>query len=60
MTSRTHFSWNCMNEWTKSRFEVVVTLYGRRDDEVKKKQEKANNSPSYHCAAIKKNVKNFL
>ena len=25
MASRTHFSWNCMNEWTKSRFEVVVT-----------------------------------
>ena len=29
MTSHTHFSWNCMNEWTKSRSEVAVTSYGR-------------------------------
>ena len=39
MTSHTHFSWNCMNEWTKGRYEVVVTSYGRnknRDDEMKK------------------------
>ena len=27
-TSRTHFSWNCLNKWTKSRFEVDVTSYG--------------------------------
>ena len=57
MTSRTHFSWNCMNQWTKSRFKAVVTSYGRnknRDDEIKKNQEKAKNSPSYRCAAIKK------
>ena len=35
-----------------------MTSYGRNknhDDEMKKNQEKANNSPSYHCAAIKKN-----
>ena len=41
----------------KKRFEVVVTSYGRnknRDDEIKKKQEKANNSPCYRYAAIKK------
>ena len=47
-----------MNEWTKNRFEVVVTSYGRnknREDEIKKNQEKANNSPSYRCAATKKN-----
>ena len=34
---------------------MVVTSYGRnknRDDEIKK-TEKANNSPSYRCAAIK-------
>ena len=46
-----------MNESTKSRFEVVVTSHGRdknRDDEIKKNQEKANISPSYRCAAIKK------
>ena len=45
-----------MNASTKSRFEVVVTSYGRnknRDDELKK-QEKANNSLSYRCAANKK------
>ena len=37
MTSRTQF--NCMNERTKSRFEVVVTSNGRkknREDEIKK------------------------
>ena len=40
----------------KSRFEVVVTSYGRNknlDDEIKN-QEKANNSLSYRFAAIKK------
>ena len=44
----------------KNRFEVVVTSYGRnknRDDEIKKNIEKANNRPSYRCAAIK-NTKN--
>ena len=45
-------------QMNKSRFEVVVTSYGRnknRDDEInKKKQEKANNSLSYRFAAIKK------
>ena len=42
--------------WTNER-KVVVTSYGRnkfRDDEIKKNQEKANNSPSYRCAAIEK------
>ena len=45
-----------MNERTKSRVEVVVTSYGRNKNrnEVKKNQEKAKNSPSYHCAANKK------
>ena len=36
---------------------MVVTSYGRnknRDDEIKKNQEKANNSPSYRCVAINK------
>ena len=36
---------------------VAVTSYGRNknhDDEIKKNQEKANNSPSYRCAAINK------
>ena len=36
---------------------MAVTSYGRNknhDDEIKKNQEKANNSPSYRCAAIKK------
>ena len=36
--------------------KVAVTSYGRnknRNDEIKKNQEKANNSPSYRCAAIK-------
>ena len=34
---------------------MAVTSYGRNknhDDEIKKNQEKANNSPSYRCAAI--------
>ena len=38
MTWRTHFSWNWMNEWTKWRFEVVVTSNARNknlDDEIK-------------------------
>ena len=37
--------------------KVAVTSYGRNKnhhDKIKKKQEKANNSPSYRCAAIKK------
>ena len=37
--------------------KVAVTSYGRNknhDDEIKKNQEKANNSPSYCCEAIKK------
>ena len=36
---------------------MAVTSYGcnkNHDDEIKKNQEKANNSPSYRCAAIKK------
>ena len=36
---------------------MAVTSYGRNknhDDEIKKNQEKANNSLSYRCAAIKK------
>ena len=39
---------------------MVVTSYGRnknRDDEIKKNQEKAKNSPSYRCEAIKKKLK---
>ena len=35
---------------------MAVTSYGRNknhDDEIKKNQEKANNSLSYRCAAIK-------
>ena len=42
MTSHTDFSGNCMNELTKSIFEVVVTTYGRKknlDDEIKKPRE---------------------
>ena len=42
--------------WTNEQ-KVAVTSYGRNknhDDEIKKNQEKANNSPSYRCAAIKK------
>ena len=48
-----------MNERTKSRFEVVVTSYGRNKnlDEEIKNQEKAENSPSYRCAAITNNSK---
>ena len=30
------------------------------NDEIKKNQEKANNSPSYRCAAIKKQKKKIL
>ena len=40
---------------------MAVTSYGRNknhDDEIKKNQEKANNSPSYRCAAIKKGLYN--
>ena len=43
-----------MNEWTKGRFEVVVTSYGRNKNRDKKNKEKANNSLSYRYAAIKK------
>ena len=42
--------------WTNEQ-KVAVTSYGRNknhDDEIKKNQEKANNRPSYRCAAIKK------
>ena len=42
--------------WTNEQ-KVAVTPYGRNknhDDEIKKNQEKANNSPSYRCAAINK------
>ena len=38
---------------------MAVTSYGRNknhDDEIKKNQEKANNSPSYRSAAIKKDI----
>ena len=42
--------------WTNEQ-KMAVTSYGRNknhDDEIKKNQEKANNSPSYRCAAINK------
>ena len=45
--------------WTNEQ-KVAVTSYGRNknhDDEIKKNQEKANNSPSYRCAAIKNQEK---
>ena len=49
--------------WTNEQ-KVAVTSYGRNknhDDEIKKNQEKANNSPSYRCAAIKKDrPENFV
>ena len=50
---RKQFSWKFMNDWTKSRFEVIVTSYGgikNLDDEIK--QETANNILSYRFAAI--------
>ena len=56
MTPRTNFSGNYINQSTKSRFGVVATSYGRNknpDNEIKNR-EKAKNSHSYRCAAIKK------
>ena len=44
----------------KSRIEVVVTSFGRNNSLDEKKQEKANNSPSYRCAAIKKHWINYF
>ena len=44
--------------WTNEQ-KVAVTSYDRNknhDDEIKKNQEKANNSPSYRCAAIKQTM----
>ena len=44
------------NAWTNEQ-KVAATLYGRNknhDDEIKKNKKKANNSPSYRCAAINK------
>ena len=44
---------NCVQEQLKSRFEVVVTSYGRNknlDAEIKTKN--ANNSPSYRLINI--------
>ena len=45
---------NCMKEGTKSRFEVIVTSYGRNTnlDETKKNPKQANNSLSYRFVAI--------
>ena len=45
-----------MKKGTKSRFELAVTSYGRKKKSRRrnKNQEKANNSPSYRCAAINK------
>ena len=40
-----------MNEWTKGGFEVVETSEGRNKNRERRKK-KANNSPSYRCAAI--------
>ena len=40
-----------------------MTSYVRNknhDDEIRKNQEKANNSPSYRCAAINKTIKSLL
>ena len=53
MTSHMHFNGNCMNELTKSRFEVLVTSYGRnknRDDEKKNiaGQVLTYNSKNFH------------
>ena len=66
MTSSTHFGWNCMNEWTKSRFEVVVTSYGRnknRDDEIKKNiagQVLTYNSKIFHWLNRKLDIKRTM
>ena len=48
--------------WTNEQ-KVAVTSYGRTKKSWwrnKKNQEKANNSPSYRCAAIKKLVLLYL
>ena len=47
----------------KNEQKVAVTSYGgnkNHDDEIKKNQEKANNSPSYRCAAIKEGLSKRL
>ena len=45
MTSRKQFSWNCLNEWTKRRFEVIVTSYGcnKNHDEIKNSRNNSGN-----------------
>ena len=61
--SRRYFSWNCINEWTKSRIEVVVTSYGRnnnRDNEIKKNiagQILTYNSKNFHWLKRKLELK---
>ena len=55
---KTH-SANSVEMNKKNRFEVVVTSYGRQIlTKQIKNQEKANNSLSYHFAAIKKKLSN--
>ena len=43
-----------------TKFALVVTSYGRNKNlyRIKKNQEKINNSPGYHFAALKKQKKN--
>ena len=65
MTSRTHFSWNGMNEKTKSRLEVVVTSYGRKtnlDDEIKNiaGQFLTYNSKNFHWLIRKLDIERTM
>ena len=52
---RTEFCRNRMNKQTKRSYEVIVTSYSyNKNRNNKKKQEKADNSPSYRFAASNK------
>ena len=51
MRSYTQFNLNCMSEWIKSRFEVIVTSYGRNKNltvEIKNTQVLTYNSKKFH------------
>ena len=47
-----HSIWNCMNEWTRSRFEVVLASYGRNKNLDNEIQKHSRTSPDVQFKEI--------
>ena len=59
MKSGTQFSWNCVNDWSKSRLEVIVTsnCFNNNLDKTKKTKRRPTIVPAIAVRLLKKQRK---